>query len=130
MAVYFELLGMHSIIAGFLVGLILSDSIKHRIVANKLQTISYGLFIPIFFLVTGVETDLRVFLEVDNALILTLVITVGLVLSKFSSGWIGGLSIGFSKRESILIGVATISQLSTSLATLFFQWSQLLSLQF
>lgn len=58
-AVYFELLGMHSIIAGFLVGLTLSDSVKHRIVASKLQAISYGLFIPIFFLVTGAETDLQ-----------------------------------------------------------------------
>jgi len=28
-AVYFELLGMHSIVACFLVGLVLSESIKH-----------------------------------------------------------------------------------------------------
>lgn len=118
-AVYFELLGMHSIIAGFLVGIILSDSIKHRVVANKLQTISYGLFIPIFFLVTGAETDLAVFFEAGNALALTLTITAGLILSKFLSGWIGGMFIGFSKKESLLIGAATSAQLSTSLATAF-----------
>lgn len=49
-AVYFEFLGLHAIVAGFLVGLILSDTIKHEQIESQLHVLAYGIFIPIFFL--------------------------------------------------------------------------------
>ncbi|RLG19751.1 hypothetical protein DRN67_01915 [Candidatus Micrarchaeota archaeon] len=39
--------------------------------------------------------------------------------SKFISGWIGGLLSGFDKNESVLVGVSTIPQLSTTVAVAF-----------
>jgi len=117
--VYFEFLGVHAIVAGFLVGLILSDSIKHNRIESKLHALSYGLFIPIFFLETGIETDLTVFLKVGDAMILTAAITGGLIASKLLSGYVAGRLIGFSGKKSFLIGAASIPQLSTSLVVAF-----------
>jgi len=118
-AVYFELLGMHSIVAGFLVGLILSESIRHEHVEAKLHALSYGIFIPVFFLLVGIETDLTVFQKAGDALILTLAIAGGLVSSKVLSGFLAGRLLGFSGKKNLLMGVASIPQLSTSLAVAF-----------
>jgi Kef-type K+ transport system membrane component KefB len=113
----FEFLGMHSIIAGFFIGIILGDSIKGKI-EEKIRTISYGIFIPTFFLTIGMQTDLSVFLT-GTSVELTVFIVIGLIASKIISGFIGGTLANFSKKESILIGVSTIPQLSTTLAAAF-----------
>ena len=47
---------------------------------------------------------------------LVVVIVVGSLLAKFFSGWLGGRWVGFSSKQSVLIGVSTMPQLSTTLA--------------
>jgi len=119
-ALYFELLGMHAIVAGFLVGLVLSKIIKDKPIESKLHVLSYGLFIPVFFLEVGIETDLTVFFQPsNNAILLSLVIVFGLVLSKVSSGYLCGKIMGFSQKERFLFGASSVPQLSTSLAVTF-----------
>ena len=117
--VFFDFLGVHAIVAGFLVGLILSESIKNRKIESKLHAISYGLFIPIFLLEIGIETDLTVLLNASGTVFLIVAIIVGLIISKLLSGYFAGRLIGFQKRNNILIGAASIPQLSTSLAVAF-----------
>ena len=117
--VFFDFLGVHAIVAGFLVGLILSESIKNRKIESKLHAISYGLFIPIFLLEIGIETDLTVLLNAGGTVFLMITIIVGLITSKLLSGYFAGRLIGFQKRNNILIGAASIPQLSTSLAVAF-----------
>jgi len=113
----FESMGMHSIIAGFLIGILLGDSIRDK-VEEKIRIFSYGLFIPIFFLILGMQTDLSVFLSATSVM-LTVFVVLGLIISKIVSGWIGGRLIKFSGKESLLIGISTIPQLSTTLAAAF-----------
>ena len=113
-ALLFELLGIHAIIAGFFVGLFLSDAIKHRMVSEKIYTISYGIFIPIFFLVIGMKTNVLTLMSIDNLLI-TGTIVFGLILAKFTSGFFGSWIAGNSKQESLIVASATIPQLSTTL---------------
>jgi Kef-type K+ transport system membrane component KefB len=113
-ALLFELLGIHAIIAGFFVGLFLSDAIKHRLVSEKIYTISYGIFIPIFFLVIGMKTNILSFLTIEN-IIITGTIVFGLIIAKFISGFLGSLVAGNSKHESLIVASATIPQLSTTL---------------
>ncbi|MAZ67759.1 hypothetical protein CL652_03250 [bacterium] len=115
----FELLGLHPIIAGFFAGLVLSDSIRSEVLIEKLRTLSYGVFIPIFFVVLGMETDISVFSAVGGAIVLTGAVLLGSILSKFISGWLGGRIAGFRGRESLVVGAATIPQLSTTLAVVF-----------
>lgn len=117
--VVFELLGLHPIIAGFFAGLVLSDSIKSDILVSKLRTISYGIFIPVFFILIGMNTDIGVFLGGGAPLLLIFAVVLGSVFSKFISGYIGGRMTGFNKSDAYTIGVATIPQLSTTLAVVF-----------
>lgn len=117
--VVFELLGLHSIIAGFFAGLVLSDSIQSNIIKNKLRTISYGLFIPVFFVVVGAETDITVFLKAGQAWYLAIAIIIGSMLSKTLSGTLGAWAMGYTKNESRLFGYASVPQLSTTLAVAF-----------
>ncbi len=112
----FAALGLHPIIAGFFTGLILSDSINSKILIDKLRTIGYGIFIPIFFVVVGAETNVGVFVENSDALILTLILLLGSVGSKFFSGFWGARFDGFSVRDCLIAGIATTPQLSTALA--------------
>ncbi len=113
----FEFIGMHSIVAGFIIGILLGDSIEGK-VEHKIRTISYGLFIPTFFLVIGMRTDLSVFSSITSTnLIITVVL--GLILSKILSGLIVGNILKYSKKKSFLIGFSTIPQLSTTLAVSF-----------
>ena len=113
----FEMLGVHAIVAGFLIGIILSDSIEGK-VENKVRTVSYGIFIPVFFLIIGMQTDLSVYSSITS-LGLTIAIVLGLFISKTLSGWLAGRLLGFTHKESLLIGIATTPQLSTTLATAF-----------
>ena len=113
----FEVLGVHAIVAGFLIGILLSDSIDGK-VENKVRTVSYGIFIPVFFLIIGMQTDLSVYSSITS-LSLTLAIIFGLFISKTLSGWVAGKIIGFTNKESLLIGISTTPQLSTTLATAF-----------
>ncbi len=118
--IVFELLGLHPIIAGFFSGLVLSGSLTSESLEDKLRTISYGVFIPTFFIIIGTETDLSVFENFGgNAVVITAVILLGSMLSKFISGWIGGRIIGLTSLQSALVGAATMPQLSTTLAVVF-----------
>jgi len=91
----FELLGLHPITAGFFAGLILSDSMKSSALKDKIRTISYGVFIPTFFIIVGTQTDIKILLESRDTLWLVIAIMTGSVLSKFFSGWVGGKMVGF-----------------------------------
>lgn len=117
--IIFEVLGLHPIIAGFFTGLVLSDTLRSEVLLGKIRALSYGIFIPTFFIVVGAKTDISVFGEADGALFLTLAIVIGSILSKLSSGWLGGRLLGFNQHDSFLIGISKVPQLSTTLAVAF-----------
>lgn len=117
--VTFDLLGLHPIIAGFFAGLVLSDSIKSEILIDKLRTMSYGIFIPVFFVAVGMQTNIGVLANTQETLGLILTILVASIGTKVFSGWLGARIIGFKQKEAAFVGVATVPQLSTTLAVVF-----------
>jgi Kef-type K+ transport system membrane component KefB len=115
----FELLGLHPIVAGFFSGLVLADSIRSKVLKDKIKTISYGIFIPTFFIVVGLQTDLSVFKDVGSVLTVLLLLVGTLVGSKYISGFIGARVVGFDSVESNFYAATSLPQLSTTLATAF-----------
>lgn len=115
----FELLGLHPIVAGFFSGLVLADSIKSKVLKEKIKTISYGVFIPTFFIVVGLQTDISVFKSISGVLLVTATIILSLVVSKYVSGYLAARLVGFDKLESSFFAVTSLPQLSTTLATAF-----------
>lgn len=119
LVVFFEFVGLHAIVAGFFAGMILSKSMTNTLLKAKLHALSYGFFVPIFFVVVGATTDMSVFVGDLRATILSTVIIGSLVASKFISGWLAGRLNGFDNHSSAFIGVSVIPQLSTALAVAF-----------
>ena len=115
----FEILGLHPIIAGFFAGLVLSDSIKNSVLKEKIRTISYGVFVPTFFVIVGAETDIGVLWDFKETSILVGAIILGSILSKFLSGWVGARMVGFDSDSSLLFAISSVPQLSTTLAVAF-----------
>lgn len=120
--VYFSFLGTHPIIASFLAGASLSGVIiydRSEILKSKIHAISYGLFIPIFFFVVGMDLDLSFLRNFDLKNILMISIILGLILSKLFSGYIAGRLVKFTKKDSALFGSISITQLTTTLAVTY-----------
>lgn len=122
--VFFELAGLHAIVAAFFAGLVLAGSVKSQLIKAKLHALSYGFFVPIFFVVVGATVDLSVFRESWNTIALTFIIVGGLIASKFISGYTAGKIFGYNKIESSFIGVSVMPQLSTTLAVAFLGFGQ------
>lgn len=114
--IIFELLGLHSIIAGFFVGLVLSDKVTDEVLIGKIRAISYGIFIPTFFVLIGLNTNIKVIFEAEAAFFIILLVVVGSIASKFFSGILGAKMVGFNNEQAVFFGATSIPQLSTTLA--------------
>jgi len=119
----FELLGLHPIVAGFFSGLVLADSIKSKVLKEKIKTISYGIFIPTFFIVIGLQTDMSVFTHVGTVLSVMAAVVLTLVFSKYISGYLAARIVGFDRLEANFFAATSLPQLSTTLATAFVAFS-------
>jgi Kef-type K+ transport system membrane component KefB len=120
--IYFSLLGAHPILAAFLAGLSLSGAItydKSNILLSKVHTIGYGLFIPVFFFVIGMEMDLSILQEFNIRNLMMVSLIIGLILSKFGSGYLAGKFVKLSNKDSVLFGSISITQLTTTLAVTY-----------
>lgn len=122
--VLFSLLGLHHIIAGFFAGFVLSESLSNNKIKGSLHTVGYGVFIPFFFVLTGSNTDFSVFGNLSGAAIITSLLIVGLISSKFISGYLTARYESFSKNDSLLIAVTSIPQLATTLAVVYTAFNQ------
>ncbi len=111
-----EALGLHSIIGAFFAGIVLSEAITGTTLKEKIHVLAYGLFIPIFFVVLGMQTNPMIFLEAREGIVLLLVIVSASMVSKFAGGWISSRLAGFTNLQSVFIGGSGIPQLSTTLA--------------
>ncbi len=116
---YFAGLGVHPIVAAFVVGLILSDIIKTDEIHKKLHTIGYGLFVPVFFFIVGMDLDLSLIVSFEFTNIVMISIILASLASKFVSGYVAGRLTGMSKRNSSVLGIATTPQLTTTLAVVY-----------
>ncbi len=114
--IIFQLLGLHPIVGGFFAGMVLSESLKDEVLLAKIKALSYGFFIPTFFIYMGTQTDVSLVLESSSSLSIILVVVVGSILSKFLSGWLGAWLVGFNPSEGLFFGASSIPQLSTTLA--------------
>jgi Kef-type K+ transport system membrane component KefB len=116
---YFSGLGVHPIIASFVVGFLISDVIKSDLLIHKLHTLGYGLFVPVFFFIVGMQMDLTIFFQFDLRNIIMVSLILGLLVSKFVSGYASGRITKLSKHHASLFGVASTAQLTTTLATTY-----------
>lgn len=82
------LLGVELILGAFLAGMIISliKTPDDQDLIHKLDAFGYGFFIPIFFIMVGVQLDLSAITESSNSLILLpLLLVISLIVKSVSS---------------------------------------------
>lgn len=100
--------GLAAITGAFIAGLMLARTPEKERIESGMHALSYGLFVPIFFVNIGLSIDLRGFPM--QALLFTAAIVLVAIFGKWlGAGWgakLGGLSL----RESIQLGAGMISR--------------------
>ena len=79
-----ETVGAENILGAFLAGMVMKLLEPSETTQDKLTSIGYGFFIPIFFLMTGVKLNLRTLLVNPHALALIPVLVICFVLAKLT----------------------------------------------
>ena len=113
MALTTHLIGVHTVLGAFVAGVLIGESpILTRHIEGQLRGLITALFMPIFFALAGLNTDITVLN--DPPLLLT---TVGIILiasiGKFGGAFLGGEIGGLTKREALALGIAMNARGST-----------------
>ncbi len=99
-----EIIGIHALFGAFLAGVIMPQNLNFKkILTEKIEDISLVLLLPLFFVFTGLRTQIG--LLNDSSLWLTcLLIIFVAVLGKFGGSTIAARVVGQSWKESLSIG--------------------------
>lgn len=99
-----EILSMHALFGAFIFGLVMPEDLKFRhVITEKVEDVSLNLFLPLFFVSSGLKTDLTLINTWEMALLALLVIVVA-VVGKVGGTYIGARVCGLSKKNSLYLG--------------------------
>ncbi|MBT2739969.1 cation:proton antiporter [Bacillus sp. ISL-77] len=102
-----EYTGVAAIIGAYIAGVAISlTDFKHE-VFEKIETISYSIFVPVFFTSIGVTAH---FAGVKENLTLIVVLSILAILTKLIGASIGAKAARFSWNSSLGIGAAMVSR--------------------
>ena len=104
-AVTTEAIGIHAIFGAFLLGAIIPhDSIIATHVTDRLQDIVRVMFLPAFFAVTGLRTEIGLVQSLDDWLLCGVIIAVA-TAGKFGGTLLAAKVVGLDWRDSAALGI-------------------------
>lgn len=104
MAMLTDMIGVHTVLGAFVAGILVGESpILTRQIDTQLRGLTTALFMPVFFGLTGLKTDIGVLFERD-ALLLTLGLIVVASVGKFGGAFVGARLSGLSRAEALALG--------------------------
>jgi len=111
-----SVLGVEVILGAFLAGAIVSilSDRNNPVLREKLDAIGFGFFIPIFFIMVGVNLDLKALLDSPENLILLPELLAAAFLIKFGAALV--FKPAFSWRETLAAGALLSARLSLIIA--------------
>lgn len=99
-----EVIGIHALFGAFMAGAIMPDNHKFRhIFVEKVEDVAVILFLPLFFVYTGLRTEIGLLNEVGLWKVTGLIILVA-VTGKFLGSAVAAKYVGQSWRDSLTIG--------------------------
>ncbi|MDR1645540.1 MAG: cation:proton antiporter [Tannerellaceae bacterium] len=99
-----QILGLHALFGAFIAGVIMPANIKFRkILTEKVEDVSLALFLPLFFVSTGLRTEIAL-LNTPELWWMCAVITGAAVVGKFGGAFLSARFVGESIRDSLFIG--------------------------
>ena len=115
-AVGAQLIGVEKIVGAFLAGLAVNEAVGEGPVKEKVVFIGSVLFIPIFFVDLGLLINLPAFVNNLDTLKLTLLMIVGLIVSKLIAALFTKLVYRYKWQEMLTIWSLSLPQVATTLA--------------
>jgi Kef-type K+ transport system membrane component KefB len=103
-----EYFGIADITGAYLAGVIISNLKSNEYVAEKVEITSYMLFSPIFFASIGIKTSIHSMSW--NIVFFSLLLIAVAILTKVIGCGIGARLTGFTKNESLKIGIGMVSR--------------------
>jgi Kef-type K+ transport system membrane component KefB/nucleotide-binding universal stress UspA family protein len=113
MALTTNAIGVHTVLGAFIAGILIGQSpILTSHIDEQVRGLIVALFMPIFFGLAGLTTNLAVLANTD-----LLLLTIGLIviasLGKFGGAFLGGRVAGMTSAESIALGCGMNARGST-----------------
>jgi Kef-type K+ transport system membrane component KefB len=100
--------GMAAITGAFIVGLFLARTPFRERIENGVAIMSYGFFVPIFFVNIGLEVDMAAI--GGDTFWFAMAITVIAIISKIVGCGGGALLGGYNPKESLQLGIGMVSR--------------------
>ncbi|MGZ3930138.1 MAG: cation:proton antiporter [Bacteroidia bacterium] len=99
-----EVIGIHALFGAFLAGAIMPPSINFRkLIIEKVESVSLALFLPLFFVFTGLRTQIGLLNEGHLWGVCGMIIAIA-ILGKFGGSMFAARFVGQSWKDSIAIG--------------------------
>jgi Kef-type K+ transport system membrane component KefB len=117
-AAFAENMGIAAIIGAFVAGVIIKRTPQAGFITDNLEMIGYAFFIPLYFVWIGASFDFSYFLHTNQILLLLIFIGVFVILGllgKFIGCSIGARIAGFTKRESVSVGIGMMPRMGIAL---------------
>lgn len=99
-----ELLSMHALFGAFVLGLVMPEDVSFRkVITDKVEDVSLLLFLPLFFVSSGLQTQLSLIDGVDMWWMLGLFTLIAIV-GKVGGTYISARATGETPRNSLYLG--------------------------
>ncbi|MCD8269854.1 MAG: cation:proton antiporter [Parabacteroides sp.] len=99
-----EILGLHALFGAFIAGVVMPANVKFRkIMTEKVEDVSLALFLPLFFVSTGLRTEIGLLNSPDLWWMCGVFIVVA-ILGKFGGAMFSARFVGESWKDSLYIG--------------------------
>lgn len=106
MALTTQLIGVHTVLGAFVAGILIGESpILTRAINEQLVGLTSGLFLPVFFGISGLTANLTI-LRDPTLLALAIGLIVIASVGKFSGAFAGAYWGGLQRREALALGCA------------------------
>jgi len=113
MALTTHFIGVHTVLGAFVAGVLIGESpILTKYIDAQLRGLILAFFMPVFFGLAGLKTDLTILVQ-PNLFLFTLVLIGVASIGKFAGAFVGAEIGGLTKREALAVGCAMNARGST-----------------
>ena len=99
-----EILGLHALFGAFIAGVVMPSNVKFRkIMTEKVEDVSLALFLPLFFVSTGLRTEIGL-LNTPELWSMCGIFIVVAIIGKFGGAMFSARFVGESWKDSLYIG--------------------------
>lgn len=106
-SIFADKTGVAAIIGAYIAGVSISVTDLKHVVVQKVETIAYSIFVPVFFTLIGVSVQ---FTGIASSIPMIILLSLIAIATKLIGGALGAKLAGFNRKSSLGIGSAMVSR--------------------